>query len=238
MSCGVYKLVFGGHTYYVGKSTNIEQRFKKHLVNLAKNLSNNKLIEAYRLHGNPVLEILELCEIESLNEREIYYISLLDAVNTGLNIPPGGEYFTSGTTNPNSKYKPEDLEKAFLHIVNNANVSLSEISKIYAINYSTLFDIANCRSHLWLKEKYPQKYKILENLRGTRIALNGRNCKNAFDRGIRYPAVISPNGTIYTTISNVSSFIKEHGLSKRFYNLLKGRVSDYKGWRVYEGDIS
>ncbi len=237
MSCGIYKLVFGGQLYYVGKSTNIEQRFKKHLTNLENNLSNSKLQKAYELYGKPFLEIIELCEISVLNSKEIYYISLLDTVNSGLNISPGGEYFTSGIANPNSKYSEEFLEEIFFYVIRNANVSILEISRIYAINYSTLFDLVNCKSHLWLKEKYPQEYRILEKLKCTRKSLNGKNCKSAADRGIQYPNIISPNGTVYT-ISNVSSFIKEHNLSDRLYNLLKGRASTYKGWRVYEGDIS
>lgn len=237
MTCGIYKLIFGSTSYYVGKSTNIEQRFNRHLTNLKNNLSNSKLQKAYELHGVPRYCILEECDIDDLNEKEIYYISLLDTVKNGLNIAAGGEYFNSGIHNPNSKYSRDLLEEAFLYIVNNPDVSILQISKIYNINYNTLFDLAKCKSHIWLKEAYPKEYVLLETMKHTRVKSNGKNGKTAADLGIEYPQLVSPSGILFT-ISNVSAFIKQHNLSARLYDLLKGRVSTYKGWRVHTGELS
>lgn len=233
MSCGIYSLVFAEEKVYVGKSVNIERRFLQHLSDLKNNTSNYKLQKAYKHYGPPSLYILEECSEVSLNDKEIEYIKLLETVEKGLNISAGGEYFISGLLNPNSKYSQEDIEKLFHYIVDNSSTSIIDVSKKFNIPYNTVFDIASCNSHLWLKSKYPDKYKLLENIKNSRTSKNGKNCKTAKSLGIKYPLVIDPNGFEHS-VENVSKFIRDHSLSDKFYNLLKRRVTTYKGWTVKE----
>ncbi len=70
----------------------------------------SKLISQYNKSEWPNLikrEILEWCETKAqLNEREIYWIAELDAINSGLNISPGGD---GGNTYTNLSQEEKEL---------------------------------------------------------------------------------------------------------------------------------
>ena len=72
---GIYKITnkINGKTY-IGQSNNIERRFKEHKW---KSKETNKSLKlAYEKYGleNFEFSILELCKLEELNDKEIYYI--------------------------------------------------------------------------------------------------------------------------------------------------------------------
>lgn len=80
---------------YIGKTIkSIEARFKKHL-NGAKNKVNRHLYDAMNCYGyeNFELTLIETCKtIESLNEREIYWISHYNSISPcGYNMTQGGD---------------------------------------------------------------------------------------------------------------------------------------------------
>lgn len=69
---------------YIGSSNNIERRFRKHKTELnTKTHSNKYLTRAYIKYNKENFEfiILELCNLEDLIDREIYYISKYDSLN-------------------------------------------------------------------------------------------------------------------------------------------------------------
>ena len=82
---------------YVGQSRNIEQRwrthrnrpFNPHSIDYEK-----PLYRAIRKYGieNFSFQVLEECSIEALNEKEVYWISQLNAMNPlfGYNLTEGG----------------------------------------------------------------------------------------------------------------------------------------------------
>lgn len=89
MTQGVYILRFNGTSkVYIGESVNIEDRLTTHLSDLKLGeVSNTKLLEAYKLYGIPVLEILErVPDRGMLTIVEAKYIEQFDAVDSGLNI--------------------------------------------------------------------------------------------------------------------------------------------------------
>lgn len=64
---------------YIGSSNNIKRRFIKHKTELRKKKHCNKYLErAFHKYGENEFDfiILELCELENIIEREIYYIQL------------------------------------------------------------------------------------------------------------------------------------------------------------------
>ena len=75
---GIYKITnkINGKSY-IGQSNNIKRRFKEH-KRIAKE-TNKSLKQAYKKYGAENFEytILEKCELERLDEREIYYIKKL-----------------------------------------------------------------------------------------------------------------------------------------------------------------
>lgn len=81
---------------YIGKSIDIEHRFKKHLSELRKNNHFNKHLQnAYNKYGEANFEfnLLQECEINKLDEQEIYWIDYYKKhYNCELyNVTAGGE---------------------------------------------------------------------------------------------------------------------------------------------------
>jgi group I intron endonuclease len=80
---------------YIGQSNDIEYRWKQHKYELnCGHHDNDYLQKAWDKYGcnNFNFYILELCDIDKLNEREVYYIDFYDALNRdkGYNLTSGG----------------------------------------------------------------------------------------------------------------------------------------------------
>lgn len=81
---------------YIGQSNDIERRWKQHKYELNRgDHDNDYLQKAWNKYGcdNFNFYIVELCDIEMLNELEVYYIDFYDTLNRdkGYNLTSGGE---------------------------------------------------------------------------------------------------------------------------------------------------
>jgi hypothetical protein len=74
MTCGIYKLTFNNEYVYVGKSTNIEERWKQHFINLNKGTASESLQKAFNTYGHPDTNILKQCHPDHLGVLEPLYI--------------------------------------------------------------------------------------------------------------------------------------------------------------------
>ena len=89
---GIYKITNQiNNKVYVGQSSCIERRWAEHLY-----YSENEqtlLQRAFKKYGitNFKFEVLEECEPQNLNEREIYWINFYNSFENGYNMTPGGE---------------------------------------------------------------------------------------------------------------------------------------------------
>ena len=105
MSIGIYKITnkINGKSY-IGLSTNIEERFKKHRQKQGDKI----LYSAFQKYGieNFDFSIIELCSSELLSEREKYWIAYYDTYNNGYNATLGGE--------GNCKINHQDVIQDFL----------------------------------------------------------------------------------------------------------------------------
>ena len=88
MTIGIYKLVSSlSGNFYIGSSKNIEIRYRRHLQDLQnKKHYNYKIIKEYNLGSSFSLDIVLECNPEELENNELGYILLFDAVDTGLNL--------------------------------------------------------------------------------------------------------------------------------------------------------
>lgn len=91
--CGIYKITNPNGHVYIGQSININRRFYEYRK--LKGFKNNtRLFNSLKKHTpeNHTFEILEQCEIDELNIKEIYYIELFQSFNTdhGMNLHTGG----------------------------------------------------------------------------------------------------------------------------------------------------
>lgn len=80
---------------YIGQSVNMDKRIKKHFNSLENGTHYNEHLQnAFNKYGrdNFLVDVLEECSIEELNEREKYYIQLYDSASRekGYNIEFGG----------------------------------------------------------------------------------------------------------------------------------------------------
>lgn len=73
MNIGIYKITSPSGKVYIGQSINIEKRFKEHRNSI--NQKQTKLYKSFQKYGyiNHKFEIIEECDLEQLNEREIYW---------------------------------------------------------------------------------------------------------------------------------------------------------------------
>lgn len=97
MSSGIYCIenIINGKKY-IGKSKNIEIRFKKHIRELKNNYHRNIYLQkSWNKYGQNSFSfyILDLCEIDKLEEKEIKYIEEFETNNKfkGYNFTGGGE---------------------------------------------------------------------------------------------------------------------------------------------------
>ncbi len=93
---GIYKITnnINGKSY-IGLSTNIKKRWKKHKQkNYIEYFKDKPLYRAFNKYGidNFTFEVLEECSIEELSKKEIYYIDKYDSFGkNGYNATLGGD---------------------------------------------------------------------------------------------------------------------------------------------------
>ena len=98
MIIGIYRITnLINKKVYIGQSTNVNKRIKEHFYKAELESGqdyNSPLHRAIRKYGeeNFSTELLEECSVESLDEREKYYISINNSiVPNGYNISAGGQ---------------------------------------------------------------------------------------------------------------------------------------------------
>ena len=110
---GIYKItkIEDPTIFYVGKSNDIERRFKEHIYkNYAQSrIPFDSLINQDNKHEFN-FEILEECSLEDLNNKEQYWIETLGAKLSG-NKFDGGLTDVVGDNNPKAKLTEEDVRK-------------------------------------------------------------------------------------------------------------------------------
>lgn len=126
---GIYKITSPSGKIYIGQSRNIEKRFKTY--NLLWCKPQRFLYNSFLKHGvkNHKFEIIEVCSVELLDEREIYYVNLYDTFNSnhGLNLKEGGG--SNAKLSENTKLKLREINLGRKH-TDNTKLKMSEHWKI------------------------------------------------------------------------------------------------------------
>ena len=92
--CGIYSItnILNGKRY-IGQTYNFKYRWMRHRSYLKHNSEHNAHLQnAWNKYGsnNFRFEIIEKCQFEKLDEREIYWINYFDSKNSGYNFADGG----------------------------------------------------------------------------------------------------------------------------------------------------
>lgn len=94
---GIYRVYTNfNNACYIGQAKDIYERFNSHHIYDYKNKKNccynTKFYSALREHGLDAfeVEVIDLCPIEELDEKEIYYIAQYNSFHHGYNSTEGG----------------------------------------------------------------------------------------------------------------------------------------------------
>lgn len=222
MQVFIYKLKFPNtDKVYIGQAINPEARYKRHLQKLRDEIHHSaKMQNDYPECGIPELELLESVEDAEADSREIYWIAQYNSYFNGYNATPGGGVTGNHIYNSNSKYSLDDY-KAILTFLAYTDMSTSEIAKELEVSKSVVLNVSSQTNHLYLKELMPVEWDMMINKH--RHHPNWR----------QYSDVISPEGIVYK-VTNARAFSREHKLDQSdFSKLLKGKVSQVRGWKVF-----
>lgn len=92
---GIYKITINDFYIYIGQSVDIERRWNDHLYELKHNKHCNKKFQSvFNKHSDNIkFEIIEECNVDKLDEREMFYIEQFKSYNNkhGLNMSIGGD---------------------------------------------------------------------------------------------------------------------------------------------------
>lgn len=136
---GIYKITnLINNKVYIGQSINIQERWKAHRHRPFNSNSvdyDSLLYRAIRKYGlaNFRFEVLEECERESLNNREIFYIQKYESSNPdfGYNISNGGA--GTSATDFNSCLKTKDILEIY-KLLETTQLSEQEIAEKFKIS--------------------------------------------------------------------------------------------------------
>lgn len=237
MTCGIYKLVFKGtDKVYIGESENIENRFRHHLYTIGNGRASQKIKDAVFLYGKPTLVILAECTPNDLYPLEKETIEIYNSVAEGFNTRSEAYAGNSlkGEDSGLSLFSNKEIEEVFFLLIGDY-MPFKEISKITGVTINVIENISRLKSHTWLKDLYPNEYRILEDKKSKRISLGS----SALGRGKVYPAIQSPTGEIYYDIPNAKLFAEKHLLNhSHLVGVLNSKRKSHKGWKLYKGELS
>ena len=202
---------------YIGQSQNIKVRWKNHKAELRHNHhSNTYLQNSWNKYGehNFEFKIIEECNIEKLDEKEMYWIEFYNTVDPecGYNLNNGGG------SNRGIKFSEETKRKMS---ENHADVS-GENHPMYG---KTLYDILNEEEIAEWKQRISNtiNYKINQGLLPNIVPVACLNNRKV------YPTIMEAHRDTGVTASNISMCVKkerEFCLSNNTYYVFKS-VEEY-----------
>lgn len=115
---GIYRVYTTfNNACYIGQAKDIYERFNSHHIYDYKDKNNccynTKFYSVLRKYGldSFEVEILELCPIQYLDEKEIYYISKYDSFHHGYNSTEGGQNLSPNTHSEESERKRQQTRE-------------------------------------------------------------------------------------------------------------------------------
>lgn len=110
----IYKITNPNGRVYIGQTVNPKQRFRHYRGLLCR--TQTALYRSFIKYGfdSHIIEIIDDCDVDKLNELEIYYIKVYNSYHDGLNCTEGGDMSFGYGENHLSK-RPE-IRKLFSEI--------------------------------------------------------------------------------------------------------------------------
>lgn len=118
---------------YIGQSIDVNDRWRRHISELNHNYHHNDYLQkAWNKYGKKGFKfyVLEYCDIDKLDEKEIYYINYYDTLNRnyGYNLKSGGQNGAYSLSEESREKLSNSIKQSY------QNSNLKEIRKINALN--------------------------------------------------------------------------------------------------------
>lgn len=220
---------------YIGSAFNLNKRYLVHKSDLAHNKHANKHLQrSFNKYGPSafVFELVELCEMNALKEREQIHIDNHFGLKC-FNINPAVQ-----VTGNNARQVQQITLISPSNKTINFNGTLREIAaQIHTqlVDPPTLGSCANILGQVLNKKK--------KHLRGWRLPENAAyNWKARSARSYHAKTwdiqLLGPEGQIIGPITNIEQFCRDHDIlnSSVIHNLIMGRTRYANGWSIYSGD--
>ena len=146
---GIYKIKCKkNNKVYIGQSSDIKSRFRNHKSSLKNNKhENNYLQYSYNKYGENsfTFELLEECDQNVLNEREIYWMKFFDSLNRnkGYNLEPGGcanKNLSIETINKISETKKNNVTDEFREKMKHMHRGIKQLKTATSKHIGVSFD--------------------------------------------------------------------------------------------------
>lgn len=200
---------------YIGQTKRkLEKRIKEH-VRDTKKYSYVKFYRSAIKHGwnNYVWGIVEECEVNLLDEREIYWINYFDSLKNGYNSTIGGE----GGINP-------DTYKSFIIMSPSGEIVSGKNSKEFCIENN--LTESSFSQVLTGKLKSHKGWKLPE----TKVTGKENLCKEF--------RLMSPDGVLYEGKSIIEFCRKNNLNSSSISAVLLSKRKSHKGWTLPETKVT
>jgi group I intron endonuclease len=201
---GIYKITSPTEKVYIGASKNILKRWSFDYKYVCNVKSQKKLYRSFKKYGiaNHKFEIIEVCKIEELFNKEIYWIKFYNSYKKGLNSTIGGQ-------NPPVQNKPKSLEHRLKIGLSNKGKKHSEETK------------QKIREKRALQKFTPEQIQKASNSRkGKESKLKGRKRPNISDKLKGRKTAISIKCQLYDKINktiiiaeSIQDLSKKSGIS-------------------------
>lgn len=176
---GIYKItILPNSKIYIGQAVDLHTRFQGH-IRSARNEnrpdSHLPIHRAMRKYGlaNTVIEVIEFCEREQLDERERYWIKYYHAKdpNIGYNLADGGQcgFNLSGERHSQAKLTQKNVDD-IIELISANQLTLREIAKIYNVSPATICNIN--KGNNWHKDTL--NYPIRKNANMSECVINSQ----------------------------------------------------------------
>jgi group I intron endonuclease len=234
---------------YIGKSINISKRLGRHCRNVKDGVI-TKFYNSVRKYGwdNFIFGIIEECDENTLDEKEIFHIQQYKTLNNGYNMTSGGDGGITWIMPEDIRKKYSERMKKFKH-TEEGKLKISESNK----------------GRKWSDESKRRLSETLKGKKGPIISQDGKNRISESKKGIKRPQYvidkiietkkskykpenhisakkfifISPIGEEYFVVGGFKRFCDENNISNwGMRNILKtGKiVPGCKNWMVKRSD--
>lgn len=170
--CGIYKIEnLCTHKVYIGASTDIHRRMIAHR-SCSGNKKSHPLYEDMRKYGldNFSFSILEECDVEELDSKEIFYISQFNSYEHGYNETKGGKGASFSV-----KLSDTDINH-IINLLETSDVSQNKIAEMFSVGIDTISKINHGKTRCLSNRSYPIRETRIPDYKKICPVCGGRKC--------------------------------------------------------------